>query len=105
MQYGARGATGHGRRAKSLDSSGQQCGGNRASAPHAERLVVEPDLDSGLGLGISASASAGAGESILNSGFEVIVGQVEAKRNVGVQDASRGADNGDNKPEPMQARR
>jgi hypothetical protein len=50
----------------------------------------------------------GAGESTLNSGFEVIVGRVEAKRNVGVQDASRQMDNGNGKPllpEPMQARR
>src|SRR5476649_732008 len=105
MQYGARGApdTGVARNRWTPAAS---------SAAATER---PPGTLSGWSLNQiwrmvgSASAWASvpvAGESTLNSGFEVIVGQVEAKRNVGVQDASRGTGNGEPLlPEPMQSRR
>ncbi|OXC76982.1 hypothetical protein BSU04_18395 [Caballeronia sordidicola] len=100
MQYGARGAPDTGV-ARNLWTP---------AASNAAATERPPGTLSGWSLNqiwIVASACAsvpGAGESTLNSGFEVIVGQVEAKRNVGVQDASRGTGNSEPLlPEPMQA--
>src|SRR5471032_2599141 len=102
MQYGARGAPDTG-------VARNRCTPAASNAAATERPAGTLSGRSLNQIWIVASVLASvpvAGESTLNSGFEVIVGQVEAKRNVGVQDASRGTGNGEPLlPEPMQSRR
>src|SRR5471032_433046 len=102
MQYGARGApdTGVARNRWTPAAS------NAAATERPDGTLSGWSLNQ-IWMVASALASApAAGESTLNSGFEVIVGQLKTKRSVGVQDASRKMDDGSGKlKESMQARR
>src|SRR5471030_896465 len=104
MQYGARGApdTGVARNRWTPAAS------NAAATERPAGTLSAWSLNQ-IWMAASAWALASApaaGESTLNSGFEVIVGQLKAKRSGGVQDASRKMDDGSGKQkESMQARR